>query len=385
MKKFLYVTALSCALSIPLAACGTQQAVSVQNYGVQKGAGSTGIHTILPGDTIYKVAQNYQLPVRELIALNKMNAPYSLVTGDRLKLPPPTEYRVKVGDSIGSIATLYDVSPNRLVELNNLQAPYALSSGQLLRLPTPTQKAIEAMNIAKPVELARVAPVVRETTTVTANRLPQNTTLATTPATSLATTPTNVVTTASTSVAAATTTAMGASSPVIVSPSVASAGVNSGVVNVAPPPIKPSVQEASAASSQVEIPAEIPKLSGNGKFMTPVDGNVISGFGPKANGLHNDGINISAVRGTPVRAAENGVVVYTGDDLEGYGNLILVRHEDKLISAYAHLDKILIKRGDIVKRGTSIGTVGDSGQVDRPQLHFEIRKGTKALNPDRYL
>jgi len=119
--------------------------------------------------------------------------------------------------------------------------------------------------------------------------------------------------------------------------------------------------------------------------MRPVDGKIISNFGPKQGGLHNDGINIRAPKGTPVRAAQNGVVVYSGNDLEGYGNLILVRHQNNMMSAYAHLDKTLIKRGDTVKQGQSIGTVGSTGQVNTPQLHFEIRKGTKALNPVKYL
>jgi murein DD-endopeptidase MepM/ murein hydrolase activator NlpD len=366
MKKIIYMAALSCALSIPLAACGTQQAVSVQSYGEQKGAGSTGIHTVLPGETIYNIAQNYQLPVREVIALNKLNAPYNLVTGDRVKLPPPNEYRVRVGDTLGSIAALYEVSPSRLVELNNLRSPYTLVADQSLRLPTPTQQAIEAMNKAQPVQLARITPVDRAPTRIVTqapvvqSAAPQ----INVPASSVNTPTTTIVTTA----------------PATISPS------RSPAIVTAPPQVnaQENVQEASA-SSQVEVPSEIPKRSGYGKFMTPVDGNVISSFGPKSDGLHNDGINILAVRGTPVRAAENGVVVYTGDDLEGYGNLVLVRHEGKLITAYAHLDKMLVKRGDEVKRGTSIGTVGDSGQVDRPQLHFEIRKGTKALNPDRYL
>lgn len=119
--------------------------------------------------------------------------------------------------------------------------------------------------------------------------------------------------------------------------------------------------------------------------MRPVNGRIISQFGPKKDGLYNDGINIKAVRGSAVRSAENGIVVYTGDDLEGYGNLVLIRHENRMMSAYAHLDKTLIKRGAKVARGQSIGTVGSTGQVDSPQLHFELRKGSNPLNPMKYL
>ena len=123
----------------------------------------------------------------------------------------------------------------------------------------------------------------------------------------------------------------------------------------------------------------------SGTFLTPVQGRVISRFGPKKGGLHNDGINYAAARGTPVAAAENGVVVYVGSELRGSGNLILIRHADRYMSAYAHLDDTAVKRGATVKRGAKIGTVGSTGSVDTPQLHFEIRRGTKAVNPQSYL
>ena len=86
-----------------------------------------------------------------------------------------------------------------------------------------------------------------------------------------------------------------------------------------------------------------------------------------------------------LKAADNGVVVYAGSELKGSGNLILVRHDNRWMTAYAHLDKINIKRGDVIKRGQSIGTVGSTGSVDKPQLHFEVRRGTEAINPERYL
>ena len=119
--------------------------------------------------------------------------------------------------------------------------------------------------------------------------------------------------------------------------------------------------------------------------MRPVDGKVISGFGPKEGGLHNDGINIKAPKGTPVRAAENGVVAYVGSEMAGYGNLVLIKHQDRWITAYAHMDKTLVKKGDVVKAGQSIGTVGSTGGVESAQLHFEVRKGTQAVNPNSYL
>jgi murein DD-endopeptidase MepM/ murein hydrolase activator NlpD len=120
---------------------------------------------------------------------------------------------------------------------------------------------------------------------------------------------------------------------------------------------------------------------GSGKFLWPVNGKVVSPFGPKDGGLHNDGINIAAPLGTPVRAADNGVVVYAGNELRGFGNLLLVRHAGGWVSAYAHCDALLVKRGQEVKRGQVIARVGQTGNVAAPQLHFELRKGAQAINP----
>jgi murein DD-endopeptidase MepM/ murein hydrolase activator NlpD len=108
---------------------------------------------------------------------------------------------------------------------------------------------------------------------------------------------------------------------------------------------------------------------------------VIAEFGTTGKGQHNDGVNIAAAKGTAVQAAESGVVAYAGNELRGFGNLLLVKHEDGWMTAYAHNDQLLVKRGDIVKRGQKIATVGESGGVSQPQLHFEVRQGTRAVDP----
>ena len=123
----------------------------------------------------------------------------------------------------------------------------------------------------------------------------------------------------------------------------------------------------------------------SGSFMQPVSGRVISGFGSKKNGLHNDGINFSVPLGTPVKAAENGVVVYAGNDLPGFGNLLLVKHANGYVTAYAHTQSFLVKQGSRVKRGQVIAKSGKSGNVSEPQLHFEIRQGSRAINPQKLL
>lgn len=121
------------------------------------------------------------------------------------------------------------------------------------------------------------------------------------------------------------------------------------------------------------------------KFMWPVNGTVISGFGNLGKGRKNDGINIKAALGTAVKAADGGTVAYAGNELKGFGNLILIKHADGWITAYAHNDRLLVKKGQKVVRGEKIATVGSTGSVTVPQLHFEVRAGKKAVNPRGYL
>jgi murein DD-endopeptidase MepM/ murein hydrolase activator NlpD len=120
-------------------------------------------------------------------------------------------------------------------------------------------------------------------------------------------------------------------------------------------------------------------------FSWPIEGKVISNFGPKGEGLNNDGINIAAPKGSPVAAADGGIVVYAGNEMKGFGNLILIRHEDGWITAYAHLDRMLVTKDSVVGRGDMIATVGKTGGVSSPQLHFEIRKDGRPMDPVKLL
>ena len=132
---------------------------------------------------------------------------------------------------------------------------------------------------------------------------------------------------------------------------------------------------------------KLPKLTArsSSKFSWPVQGKVLSHYGAKSDGLFNDGINIAAARGTAVKAAENGVIAYAGNEVKGMGNLIIIQHSGGWMTVYAHMDSMSVRRGAKVSVGQKIGTVGETGKVDQPQLHFEIRKGTKAYNPSSYL
>lgn len=138
------------------------------------------------------------------------------------------------------------------------------------------------------------------------------------------------------------------------------------------------------AVKKAPVSKVIPKRSSS-KFLKPVNGSVVLKYGPKEGGLRNDGINYAAPLGAPVKAAENGRVVYVGNDLRGTGNLILIRHTDNWMSAYAHLNDFNVAQGDAVNRGQTIASVGKTGAVKTPQLHFELRKGTKAVNPAIYM
>lgn len=145
-------------------------------------------------------------------------------------------------------------------------------------------------------------------------------------------------------------------------------------------------KEEPAAAVQSENPVKQAEATGAmPSFRWPVKGRIISGFGQAANGTTNDGINLAVPEGTPVKAAEDGVVAYAGNELKGYGNLVLVRHSNGYVSAYANASEILVKRGDSVKRGQTIASAGQTGNVTSPQLHFEIRKGSTPVDPTKYL
>ncbi|HXP30932.1 MAG TPA: M23 family metallopeptidase, partial [Stellaceae bacterium] len=160
----------------------------------------------------------------------------------------------------------------------------------------------------------------------------------------------------------------------------------------APPPAQAPAEPQGTAPPRAEIaalpfePAPPPQEATPGEgFVWPVRGRILSGFGLGANGTQNDGINIAAPAGTPVLAAEAGLVAYAGNELRGYGYLVLIKHDKGFMTAYAHNAALLVQRGDHVRRGQPIAKIGATGAVQEPQLHFEIRRGTRALDPAGYL
>ena len=151
----------------------------------------------------------------------------------------------------------------------------------------------------------------------------------------------------------------------------------------------PTTQIASVAKEEphtAETAVKTAEPSGAmPSFRWPVRGRVIAGFGSKPNGTQNDGINLAVPEGTPIKAADDGVVAYAGNELKGYGNLVLIRHSNGFVSAYAHASELMVKRGDTIKRGQVIAHAGQTGNVTSPQLHFEIRKGSTPVDPSQYL
>lgn len=152
-----------------------------------------------------------------------------------------------------------------------------------------------------------------------------------------------------------------------------------------PPPGSEPAPRAPQPVKLRHAKAVIPSPRTKPDFHWPLSGPILSGFGTKGGGLHNDGINIAAESGQPIRAAEAGEVIYVGDDLKPFGQLMLIRHAGGYVTAYAHAERFVLAKGARVRRGEIIGRVGTTGKVRQAQLHFEIRRGADAVDPTRLL
>jgi murein DD-endopeptidase MepM/ murein hydrolase activator NlpD len=311
----------------------TQPSGNAQVYkyaGKNGGAGSLGIHTVRSGDTLWSIANSYKVDLRDLLDANALYAPYALKSGQRLKIPAPMTYTAKNGDTLYKVSRMFDTTTTELAQLNGLRAPFLLKDKQPITLPSQHSNTAPLIKTA-PVRIAQVnyvpTPIEKIQKEVLPSSLPPN------------------------------------SRTIVVK--------NTQKENQ-------STRQDYTANIRA-APVSL-SLSQQG-FLKPVSGKIISGFGTKADGLHNDGINIKAAKGEAVRASEQGVVVYSGHQIEGYGNLVLMRHANGYVTAYAHMDKILAKKGEVIRRGQVIGTVGSTGHVESSQLHFEIRKGKTAINP----
>lgn len=157
------------------------------------------------------------------------------------------------------------------------------------------------------------------------------------------------------------------------------------IINAAPEqPKAPELKSASRSDIINDAEPSAPETSA-AKFRWPVRGKVIAGFGRRPDGTHNDGVNVAVPKGTEIYAAEAGKVAYAGNELKGYGNLVLIRHANGWVTAYAHADQLLVRPNDEVRRGQVIARAGRTGAVDQPQLHFELRQGSRPVDPMPHL
>jgi murein DD-endopeptidase MepM/ murein hydrolase activator NlpD len=323
--------------------------------------------------------------------------------GEKLALQPRIEYVVQSGDNIHLIALSQDVSPSALIQLNGLSAPYQLTPGQTLILPSdrdvPQSAPPPAPSAPGEIAAGSLAPIAG-TASDSAGQPTANSAAgakAFEPEPVASTGPVDLQASGAPAQATQAGVSTGTLSPLPVpsdsqqQANVEPAGATPEAVEpVAPPPPSPvAVPEPPAPAAQPEAPvpaiqpeSTTPATSATaGGFIWPVEGKVVSRFGTAADGLRNDGINIAAPEGAPVKAAADGVVAYAGNELRGFGNMILIKHADNWVTAYAHNSGLLVKKGDQVKQGQVIARVGSSGNVANPQLHFEIRNGTRAVDP----
>jgi len=278
-------------------------------------------------------------------------APNPAPTG-ALEAAATASYRVQAGDTVYGVARRFAVPLRALIDANRLVPPYALSVGQALRVPNPRRHVVARGDTVYGVARRYGVPAAQ---LVRLNAIKAPYTIS--PGQDLILpVPIRVAAAPRQQVAA-----VGA----------ARAVPRTAALKVPQPPAPQAIPQ--------------PPARAGGKFLWPVRGRTIAGYGPKKNGLHNDGINIAAPRGAPVQAAENGVVAYIGNELRGFGNLILIKHAGGWVTAYAHNADFLVRRGDTVKRGQVIARIGSSGNVATPQLHFEIRKGARSVDPIRFL
>ena len=270
-------------------------------------------------------------PLRGLIEENNLSAPYALNIGQSLKLPKRQKHVVSKGETLYSISKKYNVDITSLSRLNDLEEPYTISVGQTLMLPETLAGSSSS----------------------------------------------------STQYQIASKTSSGGSS----SYSYTKGNTAKKTTTAKNTKSKTTAKKSTATAKSINKKAPRKNVSTyrKTKFIWPVQGTVVSNFGIVGKGRKNDGINIKAAMGTNVKAADKGVVAYAGNELKGFGNLILIKHSDGYITAYAHNQHLYVKKGQKVLRGEKIATVGSTGSVNFPQLHFEVRAGKKAVNPRSYL
>ena len=290
-------------------------------------------YVVQKGDHLFAVARDFQTTADELVDANDLKSANVLRPGQHLKIPIEKAYVAEPGDTLGFVAQRFGVSAQNLSDLNDLPVRARLRSGDRIALPAQFEDH-GPIRLSPELIEARSRP----------SRSPRLSS------------------------------GVFAPGPYVPSESAVEAGARHRVEEQAgssEPPPSPYRPTTGIAAASTPPPADV-IAAGQGRFIWPVKGDVISGFGIKDLGRKNDGIDVKASQGTAVHAAAAGEVVYSGDQVPGFGNLVLIKHADGWVSAYAHLDRSLVHMRQSVMQGDEIGEVGLSGGVTEPQLHFEL-------------
>ncbi len=330
---------------------------------------------VAKGDTLSILARRYGVSVEAIMSANnlpdgRLDIGQELImpgvarakVAEAAPAPAQSTYKVQKGDTPHDIAEKLGVDEKALIERNKLK-PNNLRIGQVLVVPGNGAKSVVAAKETSP-PASNATPNVRvvKTTTILA---PGSTSLAEEEAQEAASADAKSGNKSGSKSDNAADKEQGEQTPdIAASPEITGEG-------------------SPRVASNDQLPAPDP-MSGN-SFRWPVKGRVIADFGARPDGGHNDGIDVAVPQGTSVKAAENGVVAYAGNELKGYGNLVLVRHANNWVSAYANNEEILVKRGDKVRRGQVIAKAGATGAVSQPQVHFELRKGSRPVDPTKYM
>jgi len=309
--------------------------------------------------------------------------------------PGGTTIIVGTSDTLDTLSRRYNVSPAAILQANGYKGPRTLSPGQQLIIPRQTAVgAVPALAApaSKPVAVA-AAPAVHVVnpgdtllSVARRNHVPLSELAR---ANSLEPTAKLRLGMKLTVPGAKTAAVAPAGQPAAVAAQpVAAVAPATKLAAAGGPPQTARLAQATATVEDAAVATPVKATEATGALPTfrwPVRGKVITSYGAKTNGKSNDGINLAVPEGTPVKAAEDGVVAYSGNELKGYGNLVLVRHSNGYVTAYAHASELMVKRGDTIKRGQTIAKSGQSGEVGSPQLHFEIRKGSSPVDPLQFL
>jgi murein DD-endopeptidase MepM/ murein hydrolase activator NlpD len=341
---------------------------------------------------------SYSPPTRAPIETTGSVAPRSIAATHAPAREAGTTIIVGTSDTLETLSRRYNVSSAAILQANGYKGPRALQPGQQLIIPHHAATAAAPAPASQPKAAVAAAPVSAPPSVHVVNRGDTLMSIAHrnhVPVAELAKAngidansklklgqKINVPGAKSAAAPAAAQTQVAAAQPATVAApatKMAAAGDTVQKARLAQATATPEAVVAESPVKTAEATGALPT------FRWPVRGRVVTGYGAKTNGKSNDGINVAVPEGTPIKAAEDGVVAYSGNELKGYGNLVLVRHSNGYVTAYAHASELLVKRGETIKRGQIIAKSGQSGEVGSPQLHFEIRKGSSPVDPLQFL